>query len=542
MKIGIILDSIKAPWYIYDLVEWIKKNPNLKLEVLLIQNFDNKKKIIANRKFSKILDRFFFKIINLIERRLIYKKYPQHKKHFLKYDLGKLELNQINVEIQKSNNEKYFEYSGETLEKIKKLNLDIIIRGGSGILKGEILNCSKFGIISFHHGDNLVNRGGPSGFWEVYEKNPKTGFTIQILNEKLDAGNVLKRGNFRTEQFYNLNDCILRERSNYYMKSTLEEICNSKNLPQFMENKPYYNRLYILPNFKESLSYLSNRIFEKMKNYILDKIYNKVWHVGFNQQKVNEFTFYNSKFLKNPKNSFLADPFVLEHNKENFIFVEEYNYIKKKGVISVYKISKNNSERIGIAIEENFHLSFPYIFEFENNYYMVPETNEVNEIRLYKCDEFPLKWKYQKTIFSSIKAVDTMIFRFNNYWWLMSTFSNTGHRSNSELQIFYTKDDPLTKDWISFKKNPVIIDPDKGRNGGIFFDNDRLFRVSQSFGFNNYGKKISIQEVIELGPDKFIEEETYTIEAKFLNDLIGNHHLHSNNNFTVFDFCKRELK
>ena len=59
------------------------------------------------------------------------------------------------------------------------------MRGGSGILKGEILRSSKFGIISFHHGDNRFYKGKPSA-WEVKEKNLKSGFTIQILNEKLD--------------------------------------------------------------------------------------------------------------------------------------------------------------------------------------------------------------------------------------------------------------------------------------------------------------------------------------------------------------------
>ena len=125
-------------------------------------------------------------------------------------------------------------------------------------MKGEILNSAKFGVISFHHGDNLVNRGGPSGFWEVYEKNPKTGFTIQILNEQLDGGNVLKRGNFRTEQFYSLNDFILKERSNYYMKMLLNEISNLNQLPSIMKSYPYYNKLYKVPNFIQSLKYLSS--------------------------------------------------------------------------------------------------------------------------------------------------------------------------------------------------------------------------------------------------------------------------------------------
>ena len=61
MKIGIILDSTKVSWYLNDLVEWIKKDPSLNLEVLLIQNIKNKKKSLFNENFSKLLDRIFLR-------------------------------------------------------------------------------------------------------------------------------------------------------------------------------------------------------------------------------------------------------------------------------------------------------------------------------------------------------------------------------------------------------------------------------------------------------------------------------------------------
>ena len=542
MKIGIILDSTKVSWYINDLIEWIKESPNLNLEVLLIQNIHNERKSFLSDNLLKIVDRAFFKIINTLEKKLIYKKYPQYKKHFLKYDLKKLDIKELEVEFDKSSNGRIFNYTDQTINKIKELNLDVIIRGCSGILKGKILNSSKFGIISFHHGDNLVNRGGPSGFWEVYEKNPKTGFTIQILTEQLDGGNVLKRGNFRTEQFYHLNEILLKERSNYFMKSILNEISHTNTLPPSMNNYPYYNRLYKAPNFRESIKYLFTLSFNKIKNYITDKIFNKVWHIGFQDETFDKFNFYKSKVIENPKNSFLADPFVVEYKKENYVFVEEYNFKNKKGVISVYKIFKNNSQRIGLALEENFHLSFPYIFEYENNYYMLPETSDLNEIRIYKCEEFPLKWKYEKTIMKNKKSTDSIIFNLNNFWWLMTTFSNTGHGNESELQIFYSEKGPLTDEWISFKKNPVIIDPSLGRNGGILNHNKKLFRVAQSFGFNTYGEKVNIQEIKKLDPDNFIENNYCIVEPKFKKNLIGIHHLHSNNNYTVYDFCKLEFK
>ena len=544
MKIGIILDSIKVSWYINDLIDWIKKNPNLSLEVLLIQNVDSKTKSIFSFSLLKTIDRILFKIVNILEKRLIYKKYPQYKKHFLKYDLGKLNLKVVEVEFDKSSNGIHLKYNDKTIKKIKELNLDIIIRGRSGFFAGEILNSSKFGVISLHHGIDLINNIGPSGFWEVYEKNPKTGFSIQILTEQLHGDNMIKKGSFKTEQFYNLNQIILIERSNYYLKTVLNDICNTGSLPPFIKHYPNNKKVFKAPNFIELIKYLLNLIYSKIKITITNKFFNKVWHVGYQNEMFDKykFNFYNSKVIKNPKNSFLADPFVIEYKKENYVFVEEFSFKNKKGVISVYRILKNNSERIGVALEENFHLSFPYIFEYKNNYYMSPETRDANEIRIYKCKEFPLKWKYEKTIFKNIKATDSMIFNFNNFWWLITTFSNSGHGNESELQIFYSEDGPLTDHWISFKKNPVLIDPFLGRNGGIINQNKKIFRVAQSFGFNSYGEKINVQEIIKLDPDNFVERNYCTVEPKFKKNLIGIHHLHNNKNFTVHDFCNFELK
>ena len=70
----------------------------------------------------------------------------------------------------------------------------------------------------------------------------------------------------------------------------------------------------------------------------------------------------------------------------------------------------------------------------------------------------------------------------------------------------------------------------------------KIFRVAQSFGFNNYGKKISLREIIKLDPENFVEKEIRSIEPKFLKKLLGIHHLHSNNIYNVHDFCKREFK
>ena len=67
-------------------------------------------------------------------------------------------------------------------------------------------------MLSFHHGDNRVNRGGPSGFWEVLNDIPSSGFIIQKLTEELDGGEVLLRGNIMTRDFWLLNNAQLLEK------------------------------------------------------------------------------------------------------------------------------------------------------------------------------------------------------------------------------------------------------------------------------------------------------------------------------------------
>ena len=89
---------------------------------------------------------------------------------------------------------------------------------GSGIIKGDILNSTKYGILSFHHADNDINRGGPAGFWEVYLNQSESGFIIQKLNEVLDGGYVLKKGFFQTKPFFYLNQIYLYKKSNFYFK------------------------------------------------------------------------------------------------------------------------------------------------------------------------------------------------------------------------------------------------------------------------------------------------------------------------------------
>ena len=148
-----------------------------------------------------------------------------------------------------------YHYGQEDLDSIKELQLNLLIRGCGGILRGGILDVCQNGVISFHHADNNVNRGGPPGFWEVYYKSPRTGFIIQRLKEELDGGDVLYKGFVSTSWFYSLNLANLYEVANPFLHKVIEEI-TSENSKLIIRN-PLIVSVY-LPHqilFKQQIIY-----------------------------------------------------------------------------------------------------------------------------------------------------------------------------------------------------------------------------------------------------------------------------------------------
>jgi hypothetical protein len=95
-------------------------------------------------------------------------------------------------------------FPDDALKLIRKKDLDMILRFGFNILRGDILTAAQYGVWSYHHGDNDYYRGGPAHFWELHEGNPISAGVLQRLTEDLDSGLVLCKGYFATQQGFSL--------------------------------------------------------------------------------------------------------------------------------------------------------------------------------------------------------------------------------------------------------------------------------------------------------------------------------------------------
>ena len=546
LKVAYILDKGSQSNLIFDLIKKSEKNQYYSIEHLIIQQFENKEKSIFKKYLNsgmllRTIKSVLFRAINNLEKKSLLKNVLLSK-YFDTYELDTMSISRIEVCPIVSKSGFVYNYSKEDIEKIGKLDMDILLRGGSGILRGDILTICKYGVLSLHHGDNSVNRGGPPGFWEVYKRMPETGFIIQKLLPELDGGDVYMKGSIPTSSSYLMNLIKVSFVSNVYFDRVLEYIGKNKKFPLLYPKSPYSHELYRIPSLKVQLFYLAKTLLYKTKQIISQKLGKKVtWNVayGFNKDwrnvELRKFT-----KIENPSNRFYADPFIYSKNGLNVCFVEDYDYNTSKGKISAISLTENGHEEIGTVIEEGFHMSYPYVFTNNNNLYMCPETHEARDIRIYRCTNFPLKWELHKVIMKNISAAETNIFHYNEKWWMLTNIDSSGIGDHSsELHLFFA-DNFDSDNWQKHPSNPIIFSSLSARNGGFIIKDNDLFRVFQRQGFDNYGESMGVAKIIELNENTYEEEVIFYISPDFFQNIIGTHTFSSYANVTAIDYAKIE--
>jgi len=549
LKVGLIVDDNEHSEMVKYLLNASIESKNFSIETLIVQKtFRTQKSLlkrscayVRTRGLKRFMQDIFFKLILIIENQLL-RIFTRIKNSDISNNFNLSSFNHICITPNISKSGFVYTYSAQDLKLIKDQNLDILVRGGSGILRGDILNLCRFGVISFHHGDNDFYRGGPPGFWEVYNEEPSTGFIIQRLTEELDGGDVLFKGSIATSFMYSLNLYKLNNKANVFLPKLLESISKNDLLPNFYPKKVYKKEIYKTPNFRIQAHYLVKTFFRSVK-----KIINILFKRGLRWKVAYQFTqdwknadLKKSIKIKNPPNRFYADPFIFNHDGRSVCFVEDYCYKEKKGSISAIEINKSGYKNLGVVLKEDFHLSYPYIFEVNNQIYMCPESHQSKEIRIYKCNRFPDKWSLHKIIMKGVSAMDSIIFKDNGRWWLMTNIdsSSLGHEG-SELHIFYS-DSFDSDNWKSHSKNPVIFDSRKGRNGGFIKDLKNKYRVHQSAGFDIYGESMGISKINNISENQYFEEEIVSIHPNFFKNIKGTHTYSYADGLLAFDYVESE--
>ena len=430
-------------------------------------------------------------------------------------------------------------FPDETLKQIREFDLDVALCFGFRILKGDALKIARHGVWSFHHGDNAVNRGGPAGFWEVMDGIPVTGSILQVLTEDLDNGRVIYRSLSPTSDRFS----VKANRNNLYWKSSafvmrkLRDLAEGYPLctPESHLYRPYSNRLFRMPTNREMIPRLYRLATKLAINKVRHAVNSEQWALAYRFRSGpcdSNNTLYRFKFLLPPKKSFWADPCAIQVDGRYFVFLEEYLDATAKGHISVIELDRkgivNGPTKV---LERDYHLSYPFVFKWNDDYFMVPESAGNRTIELYRSTSFPFEWKLEKVLMNDVRAADATLAEIDGTWWMFVSIAE--NCIPDELFLFYA-DSPLGP-WTPHRRNPVKSDVRSSRPAGKLFNWDGdLYRPSQDSS-GRYGYAVTINKIIQLDAENFREEEVSKILPNWRKDLLGTHTLSIADDLTVSD-------
>jgi hypothetical protein len=229
--------------------------------------------------------------------------------------------------------------------------------------------------------------------------------------------------------------------------------------------------------------------------------------------------------------AFVADPFIIRDRDNWLMFFEIFNYQQQRGEIAFASSADGYSwDYQHIILSEDFHLSYPYVFEFESNWYMIPESCAAKSVRLYQATKFPEQWKFVSEILVGRRFVDASILHFDNVWWLFVGVEPADGEPCDAMRLYYA--DRLDGDWVEHPMSPIVTDSlEISRPAGrIRQIENRLIRFAQDCTVT-YGYNVWAIQIARLTKDEYLESPIQTDDAYLFelgtmsHNRVGMHHI-----------------
>jgi len=152
--------------------------------------------------------------------------------------------------------------SEKVMPHIENLDLDLIVFGGTRIIRGEILDFPKDGVINSHPGLLPDCRGSASPAWSVYHDIP-IGSSTHFCDNGIDTGDLLfrreipvKRGMSYEDLCYEtlvLAGVLMKEALIAYEEGRWDELRRSQGESQW-------------PTFRNAPQDILDKVYEKLEN------------------------------------------------------------------------------------------------------------------------------------------------------------------------------------------------------------------------------------------------------------------------------------
>ncbi len=181
----------------------------------------------------------------------------QKKVPFVKDPGLKTIADKYNIPVDYTDNPNSKQY----LDKLKKSEPDVLINQSQFIIKKELLDIPKIGVLNRHNALLPKNRGRLTPFWVLYNKENETGVSIHFVDEGIDSGPIIVQKKFSVSKDDSFKSVVEKnyELASDAMLEALDLLENKHS--DFIENNDDEATYNSVPTLKEAYEYRKRRMW-----------------------------------------------------------------------------------------------------------------------------------------------------------------------------------------------------------------------------------------------------------------------------------------
>ena len=433
------------------------------------------------------------------------------------------------------------EPESEELDWLVRHELDVLVWLAAGEPAGCLLGLPRHGVWLLHHG---AHTDAPTGFWEVMLQQPITSATLTMIDPATSRHLVLSRTHASTIEFSVRDNASsirwsalrllprkLAELQALGGEAMLARVGDANGEPQ-----PHRAAAHGTPDDLRYARLLLRLTWHKARHMMRGRSWFDQWILlyRFGEQESLELDRYTR--LAPPADRIWADPFAWQREERYYIFFEEMPLATARGHISVLEISPAGP--VGptrVALQRPYHLSYPFLFDFNGELYMIPETGESGHIELYRCSGFPDRWEFVHNMMEGVRAYDATLVPHGGRWWMFVNIAEVDGASSWNELFLFSAANPLSREWTPHPHNPAVSDCRSARPAGPLFEHEgALYRPSQN-SESRYGYGFNLCRIDVLNETDFQEQIVRRVLPNWAPDVVATHTYGRNGDLHVID-------